>query len=832
MNHTINFGIDLGTTKSAIAVFENGEITVFKNPRTLKQTIPSVVAFKGDRIIVGEKAAELLYKEVADVFGGFKRRMGSMDRYALESQQKTVSPIDLTAIVLKELKGFLQGVNIPDSVVITIPAAFDTNQSNATKNAGYAAGFKEVVLLQEPIAASLAYANSKHVRQEEGKWIVFDFGGGTFDVALTGIIDDEMQVLDHEGDNFLGGKDIDRAIVENFIIPALEKSGSFSSLLTTMRNTNGIYHRLYNKLIYLAEEAKVALSTLKETDIEFDTIDEAGKKIDVLLTINQATLDEIAQPYNHRALELVDSLLRRNEIGKEDVKSILLVGGTTYIPAIRRALTEMFGIPVNTSIDPITAVVTGAAYFAGMQVMKESREVKTNLSGGPVPGLQIQTAYERLVRTDETALLYRSAGNTEGKTLRLSRTDGGFDSGILSLKPNGIMQLPLLGNVFNEFELVVMDSKGDKIFTEKIGITQGKYGIHGQPLPHPIGIEVDDPESNSTFLEVLFKKNAILPLRRTIVKKVAETIRSGTGNAIMINLYEGDIDSIPSANKLIGTIEIKGHDLLRDLVRGSDIELTVEISESRDVKVGAYLVLTNQQFENTFSPSEIRFNASMIRQTVTFFKQNLLNRRQSSEHKGKYEEAGQIQSIVNDIDDLIIKLNAVDDLDSTDEKYMLEIKAREIGKRIHELFNTSLLARVTEEYYKLKQLYQYKLLEKDVPAADKVFFEDLISKEREFLPEGNISVIKLKNASLHHLLNRTRPHQSLTNDEFKNIFIHLKYHPYRDQARASEWIAKGDQAIEQMDVIRLNNITIDLLNLYNQENKSEEYFINRKTGLE
>ena len=167
---------------------------------------------------MGEKAAELLHKEAGDVFGGFKRRMGSMDRFKVTSLQREISPIELSSIILKELKNFIQGHEIPDAAVITIPAAFDTNQSNATKEAGYAAGFKEVVLLQEPIAASLAYANRKKADMEDGKWIVFDFGGGTFDVAMTGIINDEMEVLDHEGDNFLGGKDIDRAIVEHFVI--------------------------------------------------------------------------------------------------------------------------------------------------------------------------------------------------------------------------------------------------------------------------------------------------------------------------------------------------------------------------------------------------------------------------------------------------------------------------------------------------------------------------------------------------------------------------------------------------------------------------------------
>src|SRR5687767_6036728 len=372
--NTINFGIDLGTTNSAIAVFENGEITIFKNPRTLKQTIPSVVGFKGDRTIVGEKAAELFQKGSADVFGAFKRRMGSMERFFVEPLKRDVSPIELSSIVLKELKTFIQTNEVPEEVVITIPASFDTNQSNATKEAGYAAGFKEVVLLQEPIAASLAYANKKKTSIGEGKWIVFDFGGGTFDVALIGIMDDEMRIIDHEGDNFLGGKDIDTAIVERFIIPALEEKGQFTSLLSQMRRQDGAYHQLYNKLIYLAEEAKIALTSLDKTDIEFDTTDEKGKHIEMFLSFSQAKLEEIAQPFIQRSIDLVETLFQRNEISGSDINYILLVGGTTYIPAVRKALAGAFGIEIKTDIDPTTAVVVGAAYFAALRVKMSARE--------------------------------------------------------------------------------------------------------------------------------------------------------------------------------------------------------------------------------------------------------------------------------------------------------------------------------------------------------------------------------------------------------------------------------------------------------------------------
>jgi molecular chaperone DnaK len=137
--------------------------------------------------------------------------MGTAESFKIKSINESKTPIELSAQVLKELKTFVNTGDTLDAVVITIPASFDTIQSNATKEAGIQAGFKQVVLLQEPIAASLAYANMKKEREmKEGQWLVYDLGGGTFDVALIKIKDGEMKVLDHEGDNFLGGADFDQ----------------------------------------------------------------------------------------------------------------------------------------------------------------------------------------------------------------------------------------------------------------------------------------------------------------------------------------------------------------------------------------------------------------------------------------------------------------------------------------------------------------------------------------------------------------------------------------------------------------------------------------------
>ena len=262
MNSMINFGIDLGTTNSLIAKFNKGTVEVFKNPNGFKESLPSVVAFRNESIQVGEKARTYWEKDPKNVVGCFKRKMGTTESFKIKSLGHSKTPIELSAFVLKELKTFIHTGETPEAVVITIPASFDMVQSNATKEAGYAAGFKQVVLLQEPIAASLAYANKeRNVDLKNSQWIVYDLGGGTFDVALVKIVEGELKVVDHEGDNFLGGSDFDALIVEHIVAPQLEKKGKFTDLLAQMKSETGKYNRLWYHLLHLSEQAKIELSS-------------------------------------------------------------------------------------------------------------------------------------------------------------------------------------------------------------------------------------------------------------------------------------------------------------------------------------------------------------------------------------------------------------------------------------------------------------------------------------------------------------------------------------------------------------------------------------------
>jgi molecular chaperone DnaK len=227
MRTKIDFGIDLGTTNSAIAKMENGKPMIVTTGRA--DIIPSCVAIQnGGRILVGERAktiyAQEKEKELRDgtnpnSFIEFKREMANPFTYKCTNLGRDISPEELSAEVLKTLKSFVTTEKL-NSIVITVPAKFNIAQKQATITAGKLAGFDLVVLLEEPVAACLAY--NMEAQQKKGTWLVFDFGGGTFDAALVKKDDDGMmKIIDTGGDNELGGKDLDLAIVDKLIIPFL-----------------------------------------------------------------------------------------------------------------------------------------------------------------------------------------------------------------------------------------------------------------------------------------------------------------------------------------------------------------------------------------------------------------------------------------------------------------------------------------------------------------------------------------------------------------------------------------------------------------------------------
>ena len=347
-------GIDLGTTNSCVSVIEGGEPVVITNSEG-SRTTPSVVAFTKDgERLVGQLAKNQAVTNPEKTVISIKRHMGS--DYKVDIDGKKYTPQEISAMILQKLKGDAEaylGENVNDAV-ITVPAYFTDSQRQATKDAGQIAGLKVHRIINEPTAAALAYGIDK---EEEQKIVVYDLGGGTFDVSVIEIGDDVQEVLATAGNNHLGGDDFDQRVID-YLKGEFKKSDGID-----LSNDKFAMQRLKDE----AEKAKIALSnsTSVNVNIPYITADATGPKhLNVTLTrakFNELTADLVEATMGPLKQAISDSGLDKNEIDK-----ILLVGGSTRIPAVQDAVKNFLGKEPFKGINPDECVAIGASIQGGV----------------------------------------------------------------------------------------------------------------------------------------------------------------------------------------------------------------------------------------------------------------------------------------------------------------------------------------------------------------------------------------------------------------------------------------------------------------------------------
>jgi molecular chaperone DnaK len=754
MAEMINFGIDLGTTNSLVARFNGGVVDVFKNPNGFKETLPSVVGFRNDRILVGEQAKTYAERDPKSVASRFKRKMGTTETIKIKAINTSKSPVELSAFVLKELKSFIHTRETPDAVVITIPASFDTVQSNATKEAGFQAGFKQVILLQEPIAASLAFANKgKADDLKNSQWIVYDLGGGTFDVALIRIVEGELKVIDHEGDNYLGGGDFDADLVESIIVPQLSKLGRFTDLMANLKSDTGKYNRLWVVLLSKAEDAKIELSSRQSAEIDLGTIrdlkDEDGKTIDAVITITRSEFEAAIKSFVDATASMVNAILTRNSLRSSDLKFVLMVGGSTYIPYVRKRIEEILGIPVNTSIDPTNAIAVGAAYFAA------TREIKAdNAEPAPaLPGtLRVRASYSRATQEIEEIFSAKVEGDTTGLFYRIVRRDGAFDSSLKQVTNRIVEELPLQPNAFNIFSFRVFDAQNNVISTDfgDIMIAQGKYSVVGQVLPEDLCLVKDDATNNDTKLDPIFKKNTILPAKAKKSVEASKTITKGADDEVRIMVVEGPAENHSTTNKPIGLLLITGKQITRDLLRGTGIDLTFELSESRDLTVHAYLDGTNQEFSQVFDPKPRDVPIHVLTSEVELLEARFQEERKQAEANNNREVAEELEKLQRDVEVLTAKATLLSIDDVTDDRFKFEDQKRKIAQRIYQVTAGKNLDAAKAEYTTTKHELA-DLVRRLGTSKERQQFEEQMGQDFAVTVSNNLERVRAASSTLNRL---------------------------------------------------------------------------------
>ncbi len=712
----IDYGIDLGTTNSAISRIESGEAKIIK-VNGLDDTMPSCIAYNKKGVLAGKKAFAVyrseqeasLSKDIEpNAFIEFKRTMGTDKKYFSSNLDKDLSSEELSSEVLKTLKSFVTDEAV-NAVVITVPAAFKNNQIDATRRAAKLAGFEHAEVLQEPVAAAIAYGLENN--KKDGFWLVFDFGGGTFDAALLKVEDGIMKVSDTEGDNYLGGKNLDLAIVDEIIIPHIQENFSIDDILSD--DTKKLKYR--EALKSFAEELKNELSFKSEFNLykeEGAGTDDDGEDIEIDLTITQADLEKVLSPVFQKAVDISKKLLERNNLKGSSLNSLILVGGPTFSPIIRKMLGKQICKP-DTSVDPMTVVSKGAALYAStVSISEEIKEQTRDKSK-----IQIEIGHEAsTVEMEEFVTLKILVDKTEGVIpekvfAEITRSDKAWSSGKVEINEIGEVIETQLKEGKNGFEVILFDDKGNILESEpkEFTIIQGIGGLNSmQGLTLNWGIEIKKRETGKIeFRQVSgLEQNKSLPATGTANGlKTQKQIRPGMDNDfIKIPLYQGEHGADGTRaiyNEHVYDIIISGADLPALLPENSDVDLTINIDKSQKVSIQAY-------FPYLDHTAEIDVPTDTVQSVETNWLSNEIRKAKGSieELKDEGTHGDKVQKIENEIVELEKKFdNSKNDVDGKQE---VLANLRKALKTIDELNETTewpkLEEELKEEFYRLEKV--------------------------------------------------------------------------------------------------------------------------------
>ncbi len=583
-------GIDLGTTNSTAAAFDGEQLTLIRNAQGANLT-PSVVRIDArGAVTVGERARRLLDSDPQNTRSEFKRLMGTAQSLEFAAAQRSRKPEELAAEVLKSLRKDVElqlGVS-PTCAVISVPALFELPQNAATSEAARLAGFSRVELIHEPVASALAAGWSAD--SDEGSWLVYDLGGGTFDVSLLETRDGLLRVVGHDGDNFLGGRDFDQAIVDDLLAELQRTQG------VDIRRADPRHAPALRKLKRAVEEAKIELSHSDELPLlvpaAFET-DSGPVDVDVLLT--RARVEAACAPLVQRSLQVCLRLLASHGLEPSQLGKVVLVGGPTAMPFLRAQVRDALGAPFAQGLDPMTLVAQGAALYAASAGL----DGRPASSAQPAPsGRKVWLQYPAMSSDLSPHVVGRLVEGDSGpkpSQVRLVRADGGWSSPESPLSAEGafVLSVELVPRKPNTFRLEGRGTDGKPVplspaaFTIVQGLT-----LSDPPLSRSIGVALAN-----NAVRVYFERGAPLPARRTFRQRTVEAVaRGSTGNVLRIPIVQGELEWAHLC-RLVGALEIRGEQLNASLPADAEVELTLELDRGGRLSARALVPALGQVFE-------------------------------------------------------------------------------------------------------------------------------------------------------------------------------------------------------------------------------------------
>ena len=580
-------GFDLGTSNSAAAVFDGERTQVIRNAQGGTVT-PSVVRIdKQGRVTVGQRARRLLDQDPENTATEFKRLMGTGRDLPFPAAGVTRKPEELSAEILKALRSDITdqlGVAV-ERAVISVPALFELPQSAATSEAARLAGFERVELLQEPIASALA-AGWRADDDGGGTWLVYDLGGGTFDASLLETRDGLLRVVAHDGDNFLGGRDLDWAITEHVAARLAERGGP------RLERKDPTHAAALRVLRAAAEDAKIELSRANQAQIALpQPLVVGGDELEVDVTLTRAEVEALTMPLVDRSLDVCLRLLASGGLAAGRLARVVLVGGPTIMPWLRARVAARLEAPIAEGLDPMTLVAQGAALYAATAGLDgRARAASTGR------GRKVWLQYPPVSADLTPHVVGRFVGGEAAPArVELERADGGWRGGTVAIGADGgfVTSVSLVPRAASTFRFVAADAAGEAIDVDppSFTIVQG-LTIADPPLSRTIGVALA-----SDHVQVYFERGAPLPSRKTFVHTTVETVAAGSAESVLrIPIVQGELHQAHLC-RLVGTLELRGDRVDRTVPLGAKVELTIELDRAGCLTARAYVPALDQMFE-------------------------------------------------------------------------------------------------------------------------------------------------------------------------------------------------------------------------------------------
>lgn len=822
---TVFVGIDLGTTNSAISTFDGENVRTYKSPEQNDVT-PSVLFFaKRGGLMVGQRAYENAARSPQSAASLFKRIMGTNTPIRVETAegQRQLTPEECSAEVLRALYAYLpEEVRQSGDVatVITVPAAFNTMQRDATMEAARMAGIGRVRLLQEPVAAVMSVMRTGN---QNGTFVVFDLGGGTLDITVADSHNGRVSVQRNGGVQMLGGRDFDRLLLDNIVKPWLAENFD----LPDGFSTHDKYASLLRIATWAAEKAKIELSSRDEATISLDetqanTRDEAGEEIYLHIPVTRKDIDSLIEDRLSEAIEETRKTLEAAHLTFDQIERIVFVGGPTNYAPLRERVASELGIRGSTEVNPMTAVSEGAAIFA------ESAEWDDGEPAAPPREPEAKKGgvffrFEERTPADSALVIVQFDDTAEKHFVVFSNQDDGWNSGRLEATGSLDYRLTLPQKGVNHFHVQVFTDGGQTPILERtFEIRRSASTVDSIPASHRVGVEITD-SSGRTKLITLVDSGEPLPKRGSQTFRALRPISAGDSASLSFKLWEGDIDDPITDNRPIGVLKIAGTEFDEGTIEpGAALICEYEIKDSGEITLNVVVPSIESAFnssgKNLYSRTDNQPNFEeahlRVAEKINSTMQRIRDFNDVIQSAELFEAIARLESAAAGI--------VEGDVESIQHAEEADLQAKrvlgEVTKKNKPVMNRLKLATATQHYSEdyeafasdsQKTLVQdlFGALEHDLETGSDDF-DDHLSRLKDVFAE--IWISQPENIRKHFQDLASRPHL------------------FNDPEQFAQFVAEGNSAIKSKDDKALRHALIGLYSIRDGVDDSDEsMFVNQ-----